>query len=159
MCEQAGFSVLGVADAQHGMQQAAKVDILDAAWKGQLEEVQLVCDFFPERVTGSAALHKASRSGHLQVAEALLNSKADVNAQAEDGDTALHEASRWGHPPVVEMLLEAKADVNSLGQSDSTPLDRAQLRSAPAIEARLRQAGGRSNLRIPEYLTLRRQRT
>lgn len=61
------------------------------------------------------ALMQASADGHLEVVQALLAAKADVNAtlsEKRDGETALTLAVRKGRVKVVPALLAANADVN-----------------------------------------------
>ena len=59
------------------------------------------------------ALHVASASGHLHVAQLLLDNGADVNAQ-NDGleTTALEAASSEGHIEIVQLLLDKGAETN-----------------------------------------------
>jgi serine/threonine-protein phosphatase 6 regulatory ankyrin repeat subunit B len=71
----------------------------------------------------TTALMEASSNGHLEVVQALLAAKPDVNAtrgpnpslkvQLGDGVTALGLASRNAHLNVVQALLAANADVNA----------------------------------------------
>ncbi len=65
----------------------------------------------------TTALMEASANGHLEVVQALLAAKADVNAKrgndSKDGATALTLAALNGHLNVVQALLAAKADVNA----------------------------------------------
>jgi len=63
----------------------------------------------------STALMEASYYGHLDVVQALLAAKADVNATRSskgDGDTALTLAVQKGHVEVVQALLAAKANID-----------------------------------------------
>ena len=62
--------------------------------------------------------------GHLEVVQALLAAKADVNAKAANGGTALMVASQTGHLEVVQALLAAKADVNAKAANGVTALIR-----------------------------------
>jgi serine/threonine-protein phosphatase 6 regulatory ankyrin repeat subunit B len=68
------------------------------------------------------ALMTASYEGHLEVVQALLAAKANVNARRNDGGTALMMASQEGHLEVVRALLDAKADVNARRYDGATAL-------------------------------------
>ena len=48
----------------------------------------------------------------MQIIKFLLENKADVNAQQQDGTTALHVAAKMGRTDIVELLLAWNADVN-----------------------------------------------
>jgi ankyrin repeat protein len=77
---------------------------------------------------GETELMTAAFKGELDVVQKLLEAKAEVNAQDNDGATALHKAisganthAKAPHIAVVEALLKAKADVN-LTDEGITPL-------------------------------------
>ena len=61
---------------------------------------------------GETALGVASRMGHFEVAQVLLEHGADTEAKDKAGFTPLGRAS-CGHLEVVQVLLEHHADVNS----------------------------------------------
>ena len=70
---------------------------------------------------GWTALAIACAGGHTEVAQALLDARADVNLRSSDhGSTALHLAVEGGHEGVVASLLDAGADkaaTNSRGKT------------------------------------------
>ena len=55
----------------------------------------------------------AAFNGHLDVAEYLVNQKADINAKDKDNYTPLHIAAQNSHLSVVECLINQKADINA----------------------------------------------
>jgi serine/threonine-protein phosphatase 6 regulatory ankyrin repeat subunit B len=66
----------------------------------------------PKWVTPSdkvTALMLASQNGHLEVIQALLAAKADVNARQRDGSAALMLALQNNHPEVAKLLTSAIA--------------------------------------------------
>lgn len=71
---------------------------------------------------GYTALHRAAYENHLEVAELLLQCKANINARTEFGWTPLHSACKWNHPEMVALLLQHNADVNALSDGSQTPL-------------------------------------
>lgn len=58
---------------------------------------------------------QAVKAGHVEMVRLLLESKADIDAEARDeqGQTALQAAAGCGHIGVVKLLLENKANVNA----------------------------------------------
>jgi ankyrin repeat protein len=90
---------------------------------------------------GEAALMRAVRLGHAEVAEALLDAGADINVK-EDGDesSALSVAVAVGAPRVVRLLLARGADVNygdKLGHSNLMTAATAAGESSLTLDARL----------------------
>ena len=65
---------------------------------------------------GWTPLMRAADSGHVEVAELLLNRGADVNAFDSIGWTATHQAAANGHKAVLDLLLENGA---AAGKQDS----------------------------------------
>jgi len=74
-------------------------------------------------------LHFAASNGHVNVVNALLAAKADVNATDKHGKTPLHEAAlfQWDHRELAQALLEKKAEVNTKDRAGRTPLDYAAI--------------------------------
>jgi ankyrin repeat protein/outer membrane protein assembly factor BamD (BamD/ComL family) len=58
-------------------------------------------------------LIEASRLGHIEAVQALINKGADVNAKRTDGVTALMIASDKGYKEVAQALLDKGGDVNA----------------------------------------------
>lgn len=73
----------------------------------------------------ATALMVASFQGSLEVVQALLAAKADVNAtmsEKKNGETALTFAVQKGDVEVVRALLAANADVNHVSSNGNSPL-------------------------------------
>jgi truncated hemoglobin YjbI len=67
-------------------------------------------------------LHMAARRGSLEIAEALLDCGADVDARDSLGDTPLRRSVNCDKIPVASLLLARGADVQSVGNKGLTPL-------------------------------------
>ena len=64
----------------------------------------------------------ASSEGHLEIANALIAAKADVNAKDKDQTNSLMAAAARGHVDIVEALLNAGSDVNEQNVDGHTAL-------------------------------------
>ena len=80
---------------------------------------------------GDTTLMYASRSNHTQVAQLLIDSKADVNARGHF--SALSESAAGNRPEIVRMLLDADADVNARDIDGNTALYAAHISKNPRI--------------------------
>ncbi|KAL4647107.1 ankyrin repeat domain-containing protein 49 [Arapaima gigas] len=71
---------------------------------------------------GYTPLHRASYSGHLEIARVLVRHGADLHAQTVDGWTPLHSACRWNNAAVASYLIQQGALVNAQTNGLLTPL-------------------------------------
>lgn len=72
---------------------------------------------------GRTPLHWAIDRGHLNVAKALVDNKADVNAKDNEGQTALHYAVVCEREALAEFLVKQKADTSIKDEDGNSPLD------------------------------------
>ena len=79
---------------------------------------------------GFTPLHLATEYGHTEVANALLEAGAEVNATITDGfgqgSTPLHVAAIKDHIDIAELLLTNGADPTVTDSNGQTPLDLAE---------------------------------
>jgi ankyrin repeat protein len=74
-------------------------------------------------IGGMAALHFASRNGHLDAARTLVDGGADVNQPTEtDHSTPLVVAASNGHYELAKFLLDSGADPTRANDDGLTPL-------------------------------------
>jgi ankyrin repeat protein len=72
---------------------------------------------------GNTMLHAAVNGGSdTEIAAAILNQKADVNARNKEGETALHIAVREDYRETGELLLSRGADIFSSNSAGESPL-------------------------------------
>lgn len=100
-----------------------------------------------EAVTDTA-LYAAAGAGHMQVAEALLDAKANVDIEADDNWRPLHHAVLNGQEKMARLLVSRGADINRreniVGQ---TPLHIAAERGNSRCVRALIELGADRNLR------------
>jgi ankyrin repeat protein len=108
-------------------QERANRNLLDAAEKGNLEEVKRLLDKGAEvdaRDIGDwTPLHLAADKGHTDVVRLLLDRGADVEASTDRGRTPLHHAITEGHTDVATVLLDRGADIDATDDDGQSPLD------------------------------------
>jgi len=75
-------------------------------------------------------LHMAARRDNAEVAAALLDCGAAIEARDRSGDTPLRRAVNCGQPAVAALLLDRGADPDSVGSNGLTPKSAAR---TPAI--------------------------
>jgi truncated hemoglobin YjbI len=68
------------------------------------------------------ALHMAARRGSVEIAEALLDYGADIDARDSLGDTPLRRSVNCNKIQVATLLLRRTADIHSIGNKGLTPL-------------------------------------
>ena len=69
----------------------------------------------------------AAAFGKTDVAIALIEGGADLDARNKDGNTPLHSASFLCYPDIVQALVDKGADKNARNNSGSTPLEGVEL--------------------------------
>ncbi|ESO86608.1 hypothetical protein LOTGIDRAFT_176002, partial [Lottia gigantea] len=82
---------------------------------------------------GLTALHLASKKGHVDIVETLLERGADIHAVTKRGNTALSMASLAGHLNVVKLLIANFAKLNTQSQSED---DRSKSQRAKSSKKR-----------------------
>jgi truncated hemoglobin YjbI len=79
------------------------------------------------------ALHMAARRGNVEIAEALLECGADIDARDSLGDTPLRRSVNCDKTQVASLLLAKGADAHSIGNKGLTPLLAARSGAMKAI--------------------------
>ena len=117
-----------------------KMEVYNAAREGELQRLRLFLDrrtkaevtkLVHQKVHGATPLIMASRNGHLDVVEFLVDKcNADVELAGSvtfdgeniDGAPPLWCAAAAGHLAIVKLLIKAGASVNNTTYTNSTPL-------------------------------------
>ena len=111
------------------------ISLFEAALEGDLDAVKQhiaagtdlnLKDPNPEG-NKDTALGMAAAFGKTDVAIALIEGGADLDARNKDGTTPLHSASFLCYPDIVQALVDKGADKNARNNSGSTPLEGVEL--------------------------------
>jgi len=65
--------------------------------------------------------HRTALWEYLEVTRLLISSRANVNAEDENGKTLLHKAARKGYSTIAKVLLAHGASSNARNHEDLTP--------------------------------------
>ena len=132
---------------------AAAVPVLNpalwvAALRGQTEAARqlLLAGANTEEQGGTARfqstpLQVASRRGHVDLVELLLENRADATVNVGGGRTILHEAARRGRGAISLLLLQHGADVSARDNGGFTPLDAVAMEGREEVAVLLLQYG------------------
>lgn len=71
---------------------------------------------------GFTALHLASRYGHIEIIELLLNRKADIHACNKNDNTPLHAAAYGNQAIAIKLLIKNGAQYSATNKNGDTPL-------------------------------------
>jgi ankyrin repeat protein len=101
--------------------------VADAAMQGHTATVRALlkegADVNVAQGDGTTALHWAAVNDDLEMAQMLLDARANVKATTRnDAITPLLMASQNGNPRMIELLLQAGAEVNSPAATGITPI-------------------------------------
>ena len=67
---------------------------------------------------GWTPLHWCADKGHLEIAQALIDAKADVNAKNEEGFTPLHWCAQEGHLDIARAMINAGAEFDDFEKAE-----------------------------------------
>ena len=98
-------------------------------------------------------LMRAALFGDPQIVRALLEHKADVNAQDDEGNTALMLAASQGSARVVELLLQYGAIPDSRSETGTTALTIARSKGRMSVARLIERAALQHRIR-PQQLAL-----
>ena len=98
-----------------------------------------------EHLKGQTALMWAIAESHDDVAQWLVEQKADVRARSVSGFTPLLFAARMGDRPMVTFLLAAGADINEEANDGSAPLLVATVRGHADLAMFMLDRGANAN--------------
>uniref|UniRef100_A0A8D0GX44 Cyclin dependent kinase inhibitor 2C n=1 Tax=Sphenodon punctatus TaxID=8508 RepID=A0A8D0GX44_SPHPU len=92
---------------------------------------------------GFAVIHDTARAGFLDTLQTLLEFRADVNLEDQEGNLPLHLAAQEGHLPVVAFLLRGTASkVSHRNKQGATAYDLARLYKRQAVAELLQESAG-----------------
>ena len=78
-----------------------------------------------DELSGNTALHYCCANGHAEIATALINAGAPVDAVNNSGSTPLHYACLTGQLAVVRRLVDAGVDLVHRNNFEHTAMDQA----------------------------------
>lgn len=112
-----------------------------AAEGGRLDFVRILlrAGVDPDWGGATTPLEAAVLEGHLEVVEALIEARADVNRPVADGFTPLITAAGGGHLDMVRVLLQAGANPAVIDDEGDSALSLAEKKGHEAVAAVLRR--------------------
>lgn len=110
-----------------GAQGGVSARLLDAARNGEIRQVRALVEADAVLLDardgdGLTPLHRAALGGHVEIAEYLLDSGADISAVDAQNRTPLHHAAFEGHAACVELLIDRGSEVTAREFRGRTPL-------------------------------------
>jgi ankyrin repeat protein len=103
-------------DEMSGVKRMEEVDV-DKLLDRFFSEVSLVVKREVKKIK-DGSLMLAAAAGHTEAVKVLVELRADVNADGDDGMTALMLAAEAGKSEAVKVLVELRADVNAAGDDN-----------------------------------------
>lgn len=110
------------------VQAGANMALVKAAYNGLAPKVAQALkrgadpDFKDPTIHEETALIQAARVGTAGCARLLLEAKASVDYQRDDGDTAVFKAAQWGQLAYLQVLIKHGANVNLAQENGLAPL-------------------------------------
>ncbi len=146
--------------AEYLLSLGPKLDIFNSCVAGRSSEVLSSIDRDPalsqsHSTDGWTVLHLAAFFGHPDLANALLDRGANVNARSTNGlkNCPLHAASAGGHAELVALLLKRGAEANAVQEGGWTALHSAALAGNRAMTEALLASGANREIRAANNQT------
>jgi quinoprotein dehydrogenase-associated probable ABC transporter substrate-binding protein len=149
-----GYTPLALAILEDHYKSAAALveagaDVNTPIGEAKLTPLMLTCGKEGNKLHLGAGKHRVEKwnpkdPGILEIARALIDKGANVNAVSDSGVTALILAASHNNTPVVGLLAQASADVNAKTKDGKTAVDLAKANGNDAVVSLLRlleQAG------------------
>ncbi|XP_053731295.1 ankyrin-3-like isoform X4 [Synchiropus splendidus] len=124
---------------QHSLKSHTLIKTPNDLWKLY---IVYLCVFLQ---SGLTPLHLAAQENKVNVAEVLLNHRADVNVRTMTGYTPLHVAAHYGNAKMANFLLQNNAMVDYITKNGYTPLHQAAQQGHTHIVNLLLQHGASAN--------------
>ncbi|KAF4632251.1 hypothetical protein G7Y89_g5882 [Cudoniella acicularis] len=99
--------------------------------------------------SGVTPLHTAAEYDHRDIAELLIDHRAEIDSRATQdttGDTPLHCAAEWNARKVAELLISKGADIHAQNVRGTTPIHYAAEYEAPLVLEYLLENGTEINI-------------
>src|SRR5579863_459875 len=113
--------------------------------KSSVLSIVILCGAASLSAASISAVADAAAGNNRDAVQALLQSKADVNAPQADGTTALHWAARWDDLETADLLIRAGADPKTANRDGATPMFLAAQNGNAAMVEKLLKAGADPN--------------
>ncbi|XP_067839019.1 peroxisomal NADH pyrophosphatase NUDT12 [Heptranchias perlo] len=112
-----------MAEAENNPKKEMVTQLHETAAKGDAAKLSTMLNYSVSLIDemgekGWTALMYASRNGHFEVAQLLLEKGCDRSTSNNAGQTALDIAKFWGHKHIADLLANPKADPSSWMQHD-----------------------------------------
>ncbi|XP_019848978.1 PREDICTED: E3 ubiquitin-protein ligase MIB2-like [Amphimedon queenslandica] len=85
------------------------------------------------KAAGKAALHCAAVAGHIEIIKCLLEFKANLEIEDEDGDRPLHLCAYGDEEEAAQLLIDNGADVNARSKRGMTALNLSAIKGHTSI--------------------------
>ena len=140
------------------VQQSQELSIHELMAKSKIHEIRVLRMKATENANIADDLMRASKEGHIEIVQALLDKGVSVNTKQNNGYTALMAASGEGHKEIVQLLLAKGADINEMapalvGGMDITALMMASMHGHREVVQALLAKGADVNAKMANDYT------
>lgn len=102
-------------------------------WVETANDISVTAGYSLNMSVGEGLLRVATKSGHLSMVKLLLDARAEINVQDENGNSPLHYAASYGKKDVVTYLLQNNADPALVNVKEQLPIDYSDIKGFNGI--------------------------